>query len=187
MKRLLVLVTFCLVFAVSGVAQQAQPAGPDAPATKEDVEAYLQAIHYHEMMANMLEAMAKPMHDMMHQEYLKDKDRLPPDFEERTTKEMNDLWKNMPFDEMMQAMVPAYEKHLTKGDLQAMTAFYSSPAGQKLLMQMPAIMSEGMQDVMPIISRYMDSVKAHFQDEIQQALKQQPSTPPSGTPPTTHN
>jgi uncharacterized protein len=187
MKRFLVLVAFCLVFAVSGVAQVAQPAGPDAPATKEDVEAYLQAIHYHELMANTLDAMTKPMHEMIHQEFLKDKDKLPPDFEDRMTRETDNMLKNMPFDEMVQAMVPAYEKHLTKGDLQAMTAFYESPAGQKLLKEMPAIMSEAMQDVIPIMSRYMDTVKAHLQDEIQQALKQQPSAPPSGTPPATSN
>jgi hypothetical protein len=187
MKRVLALIFFCLVFTASGIAQQAQPAGPDVPATKEDVEAYLQAIHYHESMANMIQAMAKPMHDMVHQEFMKDKDKLPADFEARLDREMDDMWKNMPFDEMVQAMVPVYQKYLTRGDLQAMTAFYESPAGEKLLKEMPAIMSESMQNMVPIMSRYMDTVKARLQDEIQQSLKQAAPTPPASTPPITQN
>src|SRR5439155_13694987 len=49
---------------------------------------------------------------------------------------------SMPFDEMMDAMVPTYQKHFTRGELDALTAFYSSPTGQKILREMPAIMSE---------------------------------------------
>ena len=31
------------------------------------------------------------------------------------TKQMDDMLKNMPLDEMMQATIPAYQKHFTKG------------------------------------------------------------------------
>jgi hypothetical protein len=55
------------------------------------------------------------------------------------------LFKEMPIDEMVDAIVPIYQKHLTKVDLAAVTAFYSSPSGQKILKEMPAIMSEAMQ------------------------------------------
>ncbi len=204
MKQLFALIAFCLVFAASGLAQLAQQAppaqaapqaqsaqpaqssGPDSPATKEDVEAYLQVIDSHEMMTKMLDAMSAPIHQMVHQEYLRNKDKLPADFEARQDKEIDDLMKNMPFDEMYQAMVPSYQKHLTKGDLQAIVAFYTSPAGQKLLNEMPAIMSDAMQDVMPIIQRYVDTVTARMRQEIQVALKQGPN-PPANTPPATQN
>jgi hypothetical protein len=48
-------------------------------------------------------------------------------------------------DEMVDAIVPIYQKHVSKADLAAVTAFYSSPAGQKILKELPAIMSESMQ------------------------------------------
>src|SRR5690349_19462029 len=55
------------------------------------------------------------------------------------------LFKDMPVDEMLDAMVPIYQKHLSKGDLDAILAFYGSPAGKKLLREQPAMMQEGMQ------------------------------------------
>ncbi len=42
-------------------------------------------------------------------------------------------------------MVPVYEKHLTKGEVDALVAFYSDPKGQKILNEMPAMTSEAMQ------------------------------------------
>jgi uncharacterized protein len=186
MKRILAIAVCCLAFSIPALAQQPTAAGPDSPATKEDIEAYLQVIHYHDLMANMIDAMAKPMHQMIHQEYLKDQDKLPPGFEEHMEKEMDDMLKNMPFDDMVQAMVPAYEKYLTKGDIQAMVTFYSSPAGQKLLKQMPAIMAEAMQDMMPILTKYMQTVQQHMEQEIQQALQNSPGAP-AATPPLTRN
>jgi hypothetical protein len=49
----------------------------DTPASKEDVQRYLNAIHSHEMMLQMIDAMSKPMHQMVHDQFLKDKDKLP--------------------------------------------------------------------------------------------------------------
>ena len=34
---------------------------------------------------------------------------------------------------MMQSMVPAYQKHFTKGDIDNLVAFYSSPTGEKVI------------------------------------------------------
>ena len=105
MKRPLI-VLVCLIFSVAGMAQS----GADSPATKDDVERYLEAIHSHEMMKQMMQAMAKPMHQMVHEQYMKDKDKLPADFETRMNKVMDDMMKDMPMDEMMDSMVTAYQK-----------------------------------------------------------------------------
>ena len=102
MKRILGMALLCLGLAGYSVAQQATA---DAPASKEDIEKYLQAMHSDEMMAKMVDAMAKPMHDMVHQQYLKDKDKLPADFEARTNKLMDDMMKSFPWDGMLDAMV----------------------------------------------------------------------------------
>src|SRR5277367_3348364 len=105
MKRFLPFLMLSAVVAISGRAQQtstpqhteqqasahqggaqqtsAAKADADAPATKEDVEAYLAVMHYKELTANMMAAMVKPMHQMLHEQYLKNKDKLPPDFETR--------------------------------------------------------------------------------------------------------
>src|SRR5712691_2621587 len=155
MKRSLLPVMLCLIYAAVGTARQA-PA--DVPATKADVERYLEVMHSREMMTKMLEAMAQPMRQMMHEQYLKDKDKLPADFEERMGKIMEDYVKDLPLEEMLQAMVPAYQKHLTKGDIDALVAFYSSPTGQKLIRETPAMTAEAMQAMMPILQKRIETM-----------------------------
>jgi len=188
MKPLLAFLLFCFALTASTRAQQtsAPPTGPDAPASKEDVEAYLQVTHSREMATNMMAAISKPMHQMMHQEYLRDKDKLPADFEARMDKQMDDMMKNMPFDEMMEAMVPSYQKHFTKGDIDALVAFYSSSTGQKILKEMPAITAEAMQNMMPIMQKYMSTVQQQLQQEVAQML-QQSSPQMVKTPPPSSN
>jgi uncharacterized protein len=174
-RRFLSVIPICFVLGCLSFAQTAA----DAPASKADVENYLHAVHSHEMMKQMAEAMAKPMHQMMHEQYLKDKDRLPPDFEARMNKIMDDMMKQMPFDEMMDAMIPAYQKHFTKGDMDALTAFYSAPTGQKILRELPAIMAEGMDSMMPIMRRSVDHMTEQLQEQVAQMTKESTKGPGS--------
>jgi len=167
-RRFLVAFSLSLILGCSSLAQTSA----DAPASKEDVEKYLQAVHSHEMMKQMVEAMSKPMHQMVHDQFVKDKDKLPADFEARMNKIMDDMMKEMPFDDMMDAMVPAYQKHFTKGDMDALTAFYSAPTGQKILRELPAIMSESMETMMPMMRKSMEQMTGRVQQEIAQMMKQ---------------
>ena len=167
MKRLFIAALLCLAFCFAALAQQTD----DAPATKEDVRRYFEVMHLHDMMLQMADAMAKPMHQMVHDEYMKDKDKLPDDFEAQMNKVMDGMFKDIPWDELIQAMVPAYEKHLTKGDLDAITAFYSSPTGQKLLRETPAMVADSMQSVMPIMQKYMEKVQTKIQEQTVAMLK----------------
>lgn len=168
MKHFLVGLFLCLSLACSGLAQDTSA---NAPATKEDVEKYFQAMHSREMMQTMLDTMAKPMHQMAHDRYLKDKDKLPPDFEAKMNKLTDDLMKEMPFDEMMAAMVPAYQKHFTRGDMAALVTFYSTPTGQKMIRELPAIMGEAMTAMMPIMRQHMDEATQRLQKEADEMLK----------------
>lgn len=177
MKNLLVTLLLCLALCATGLAQN--PA--DQPATKADVDRYLEAVHSHEMMDQMVVAMSKPIQKMLHEQYEKNKDKLPADFEARTSKEMEDMIKNIPWDDMLEAMVPAYQKHFTKADLDALTAFYSSPTGQKVMREMPGLMADSMEIMMPIINKHVEKVSHRMQDEVLATLKQseQPQAPPS--------
>jgi uncharacterized protein len=168
MKHILIGVILCLSLACSGLAQDT---GANAPASKEDVERYLQAVHSQDMMRKMMDAMTKSMQQMNHDRYLKDKDKLPADFEARTNKMMDDMMKDMPFDEMMQAMVPTYQKHFTKGDMDGLVTFYTSPTGQKLLREMPAITAEAMTAIMPIMRQHMDAMSRRLQQQTDEMLK----------------
>jgi uncharacterized protein len=163
MKR--ILLAAAIILAMCGyVGAQQNPA--DAPATKEEIQKYLQVMHSRDMMTKMVDAMSKPMHEMMHEQYLKGKDRLPADFEARMNKMMDDMMKSFPWDEMLEAMVPVYQKHLTKGDVDALVAFYSTPTGQKLIKEMPEITAEAMQQMMPLMRKSIDAMTQRMQEEV---------------------
>lgn len=183
MKRF-VLATIALLCASSiGFAQQ-DPA--DSPATKQDVQRYLEVTQSREMMSKMIDAMMKPMHQMLHEQYEKDKDKLPADFEKRMNKLMNDTMKSFPWDEILDSMVPIYQKHLTKGDIDHLVAFYSSPTGQKFLREMPAITSEAMQTMMPIMKQRIDGMTRDLQQQVAEMIKQSEAKP-GQNPPTSKN
>jgi hypothetical protein len=173
-KRIFLAFCASLVFVFSGLAQQSLA---DASATKEDVQKYLDVMHSREMMAQMVEAMSKPMHQMIHEQFIKDKDKLPADFEERMNKMLDGWMKSFPWDETVQAMVPVYQKHLTKGDIDAIVAFYSAPTGKKLLKEMPAMMGEAMEAMMPLLRKQMDAMNERIQEQVAQMLKESGSKP----------
>ena len=180
MRRILFAAIVCFCTPLLGFAQQA---ASDAPATKEDIQKYLDVMHSREMMAKMVDAMSKPMHQMIHEQYLKDKDKLPADFEERTSKMIDDRMKSFPWDEMLDAMVPVYQKYLTKGDVTALVAFYGTPTGQKLLRDMPAMMQESMERMMPLMRKQLDAINERVQQEVAQMLKDSKAPPKQKTEP----
>jgi hypothetical protein len=168
MKRLLMVVSLGLIFCLPSFAQQ----DDDTPATKEDIQRYLDVMHSHEMMQQMADVMGKQVNEMVHQQFLKDKDKLPPDFEDQMHKMTDDLFRDIPWDEMMQAMIPSYQKHLTRGDVKNLVAFYSTPTGQKLIRDMPAMMADAMQSMMPIMQDYMEKVQQRVRVETARLMKE---------------
>ncbi len=99
---------------------------------------------------------------------------------------MDDTFTDLPVDELIDAMIPAYQKHLTKGDVEALIAFYSSPTGQKYLKELPAIQADSMQATSGVIQKMMAKMEDRLQSEIAQAhkandgnSKPQPQTTPN--------
>jgi len=181
MKRL-TLVLLIVAFSWNCVAQAV---AADAPASKEDVQRYLQIVQSHDMLKKTIAAMSQGMHSMLHEQYLKHQDELPADYESKMAVRMDEMFQNMPWDEMLQAMAPVYQKHFTKGDIDNLVAFYSSPTGEKLLRDMPSIMAESMQTMAPIMTKYMETVQEKLQKETDDMIAQ--SKKPAQKTPVTHN
>jgi uncharacterized protein len=67
-----------------------------------------------------------------------------------------------PYEEMISDMTDVYQRHVTRADADAFIAFYSSPAGQRLLDEQPAIMKE----YMPMVMKRMSERSKDLADEI---------------------
>ena len=173
MKRFALAVLVSILFASVSFAQQ-NPS--DAPASREDIEKYFDVMHIRDMMKTIMDAMTKQMRQMTH-EQLKKQPNLPPDAEARMEKITDAMVKDFPFDDVIQAMIPVYQKHLTKGDVDALVVFYSSPTGQKVLKEMPAMTTEGMQAASGIFQKIMAKAQEQVKSEIAQMQKENEGNP----------
>jgi hypothetical protein len=168
MKRSALLLIACLLLGSVSFAQE-NPA--DAPASKADIEKYLDVLHTRDLMKTMMDAMSKQMHQMIAEQLKKDP-AMTPQAEGRVNKMMDDIIKTMPIDDLIDAMIPVYQKHFTKGNIDDLLAFYSTPTGQKLVKELPAISTEAMQAVMPISQRMMATAMQRAKDELAQMQKE---------------
>jgi uncharacterized protein len=181
MKRPALVLLACLLFASVSFAQQDDA---NAPASKADVQRCLDVMHSRQMMKDMVEVMTVQMRKIIH-ERMQKQPNLPADAEARLDKSTDEMVKNFPVDEMLDAIIPVYQKHLTKGDVDALVAFYSGPTGQKMLTEMPAMAAESMQAATGVMQEMMAKMTQSVNDEIAQmqkpddgkSNKQSPATP----------
>ena len=180
MKRPVLALLACLLFASISFAQQTDA---NAPASKADVERFLDAMQTRDMMKNVMQVMATQMHQIVHDQ-LKNQQNLPADAEARLTKSTDEMLKTFPYDQLIDAMIPVYQKHLTKGDVDALVAFYSSPVGVKMLKELPGMTSESMQAASGVMQKMLADATQHVTDEISQMQKSDDAKPNKQSPAT---
>jgi hypothetical protein len=179
MKRLVFAVAVTLLLTWPSLAQTSTD---DSPATKEDVQRYFQIVKSHDLMKKVMASMAQGIQQMTHEQYVKHQNELSAGYEAKMNAMMEDMFSNMPMDEMMDAMIPAYQKHLTRGDIDNIVAFYSTPTGAKVLREMPAMLAEAMQEMMPIMTKYMDTVQTRLKKETDTMIAEAKKSSSSNSP-----
>jgi uncharacterized protein len=133
-----------LVIAVISASAHAQQPDDNIP-TKAEILNLLDLMQTRAQMTRSLEGVEKQMQLGAEQGFKTKVPDASPEQLAKVDKLFAGIFQDMPIDELMDAIVPIYQKHLTKTDVAAMVAFYSSPAGQKILKEMPAISAEAMQ------------------------------------------
>jgi len=84
-----------------------------------------------------------------------------------------------PADEMLADMTALYQQHLSRDDVDAMIAFYSSPAGQHLLDAQPVIAQEYMPKVMSKVTERGQAMTKEMMKEMADVV---PSAKPAAKP-----
>lgn len=166
MKRMLGLALFALV---AFGPLSAQSASDDTPATKEDVQQLFATMHVREMMRNMMETMARQQRQMVHDALRKKLPDISQKDLDRIDAMSDDVLKDFDTDGMLDDMIPVYQRHLTKVDVAAMSAFYQTPTGQKMLREQPQMTAEAMQAFQPrmekMMARVMDQAEKMAKDK----------------------
>lgn len=164
-----------IVFCVLSLAllSHAQDAGTSAP-SREEVLKFMDVLRIKPQLTQYFDGVAKQA-KLGAEEGFKHK---VPDATSAQLAEVDKfaegLFKEMPVDEMVEAMIPIYQRHLSKDDLQAILTFYSSPVGQKLQREQPAMMQEGMQVGAEIGRRRLGTMMQQMDDFISKLAKETP-------------
>jgi hypothetical protein len=180
-------VLICLLLMIS--CAQAQTAMTEQPATREDVLRLFQTLRIREQCEGMQKSMMaqwKPMLDETFQKYNRE---LPPEaaaqLQASIEKSMQRATTVYPVEEILEDFLPAYQKNLTKADINAIVGFYSSPAGQRLLDKTPKITEDGMAIIMPKMHQRIMQVMEEMQKDIEAFVKR--SQLPASAPATKKN
>lgn len=173
MRRLCgTLVVFC-VFSAICVAQSKDAASTPS---KEEVLKFMEVLHIKAQLTQYFDGVAKQA-KLGAEEGFKQKVSNPtPEQLAKVDEFAESLFKGMPVDEMIDAMIPIYQKHLSKEDLDGVLAFYASPIGQKLQREQPAMTQESMQVGGEIGRRRIGAMMQQMDDFISKMAQDKPAS-----------
>jgi hypothetical protein len=188
--RCLLGVVFGLLLTVFPTWAQ-QVTSSDVPALKQDIERLFVALHVRERQQLILEnshKQAKTMFNEILQKELPEASK-----EERAQLQgmidemIDDIDKDYPMDAILPDMVPIYQRHLTKSDSDQLIAFYSSPVGQKVLRELPAITTESMQVSSSYLQLRIEAAVSKLKEKVERMAEEdrkKKDTTPTKTEPT---
>jgi len=159
------------------VASSPLLAQSDAPATREDVLKLFDTMKIHEQMRSVMDSVVKQQRAMIHETLKKRSPQITEEDFARLDQLTANIVKDMPVDTLLDDMIPVYEKHLSRSDVDAMNTFYASPTGQKLLREMPAMTAESMQAAGPHMQAMMEKVMDQAEKMDAEGRKKQSGSP----------
>jgi uncharacterized protein len=173
-----------LILAIATAWGQQSPAA--APATRDHILKLFEVMHIRQQMRSVMEGVMKQQSSLA-------RDTLKQRYPQLTEEEMSHLnnyllesMKSLPVDSILDDMIPVYQKHLTEGDVSEMITFYSSATGQKLMQEMPAMTSEGLQAAYPRMQQEMEKVMERVEEDVRRKAEpkknRSPKAPAPGSP-----
>lgn len=171
MKRLICLFASFLLLGSICLAQQAAP--PDQP-TRDELMKMFDVLRVRQQTQNMMRNVLAQMKTQVEGDIQKRYPNLPPEAAAQLEATINDAVNLYPVNEMLDDLIPVYQKYLTKEDVDAVVGFYSSPAGQHFLDKLPTVTDEAMKLMMTKLqvrsAAYADKIEKQA-DELSEPKK----------------
>ena len=165
------------VYVTAATAQVTVSTSPDA-ASRADILRLFDVLQIRSQMNAVMTQMMLQTRAMTHEQMKKRNPNITPEELAKADAMSEQLIKEVPVDGMLEDMIPVYQKHLTKADVDAMIAFYTTPTGQKILREMPAMAAEGMQAMQPRLRKQMDETMQKVEEQTKgSTAKPTPATP----------
>ena len=176
----LIALLFVLLTTHAAISGQPSPTANTA-ASRQDVLKLFKVMHIQDQMRSVMNSMTKQQSALVHETMKKRYPQMPEERLEQFDAMMEEGIKDFPVDAIIDDLIPVYQKHLTRTDVSAMKVFYSSPTGQKLLREMPAMTEESMQLSYGRMQKQMDAMMERMQKMMkeEELNRKAPPKPPA--------
>jgi hypothetical protein len=164
MRKRMVLSALLVGLLTAAGAQTATSTAAGA-ASKEDVQRLFNVMSNKDQIRHLMEQLFAQTKALNRVEIKKRQPDISEEELSRMDRESDELVRNFPIDEMMNDMIPVYQRHFNKSDIDGLIAFYSSPTGQKFLREMPAVTAESMQAAYPRIQSALDAALKRVEEK----------------------
>lgn len=190
MKAIRYVLVAAMVYASAVAFAQTSPPAPAVvmPEQKAAVKELLEAMNFKKMMSQMVAAMAQNFPQMMDQmaaasdssmtaEQKAEVRKLAAKSGETMMKSLTDIYNDPQIVQGMEdIMARAYGSNFAVDEIKAITMFYSSPAGKKMLATQPQIMQQTMPEIMALMTPRMKELMDKMAKDIAQQAKEQSKT-----------
>jgi|SRR5271155_1528596 hypothetical protein len=177
MKRFAVSAFLVTLFASTLLGQQQPTNAPDSSTlrpTNTQVMKFMEAMKTRSRLQSSLETQRQELGITVHNMFCKAlPDATPAEkakFESIVANALGEIFANYPIEDVLRDMIPIYQSHFSESDLNQIVAFYSSPVGQKVLEEMPAMYAELVRisdaRLQPQIDEAMKNVSEHIQGMV---------------------
>jgi len=177
---------------VSDSSPASMSISPADQPTKEQLAKLFEVMHLHDQMQNMMKMIPAVVSQQVKTQMSQIMGKLAPgsqlteEQQTRLSTLMNKyISKAMTVytpDDMIADMTTVYQHHISRADVDALIAFYGSPAGRHLLDAQPAIMKEYMPIVMQRQQKATDALTDEMRSELEDFAKSVAASPHTPTP-----
>ncbi len=175
MKRFGSLVVAAIVFACPLMGQQSSSEVATASTlrpTRAQVETFMGVMQVRQRLQSTVQTQQEEVKAVTHRMFNKALPNATPaqkaKFENVVANALREMFTNYPFDDVLRDMIPIYQSHFSESDLKQIITFYSSPIGQKVLREMPAMSAEAnrvsLARLQPKIDDMMKNLDARLQE-----------------------
>jgi hypothetical protein len=162
---------------------------PDQQATGEQLDKLFEVMRLRQQLQATMKAIPAMIQQQLHAQMDEMYAKLPgggkptPDQQAKLEEIMNKYIQRAATlyspDDMMGDITAVYQRHMSKSDVDAYIAFYSSPAGQHLLDAQPKIMQEYMPVVMGRVQKASANLTNDMTKELGDYIKSSGATSPA--------
>jgi hypothetical protein len=163
----------------------------DQQASKEDVLRLMDVLKLRENMKQMLAVMGEHMSQSMDAVLdrqmpnvsVEERAKLKAEINAESKETLDQMLAGDFVNGVIEDMVPVYQRHFSKADMDAIVAFYLSPAGQHFVDAMPAVTAEGMAAMQPRMQAEMEKAMEKARARAEQRIKEAEAASADTKPP----